>query len=384
MSLDLKARSGSASALVVALALAVPGCGAPKQAAPVEAAPTVEKDTVVFPAGAAQLGSLKIEEAAFREEAPLKLTGRLTWNEDRTARVTAPIAGRVVSTEAKPGARVRVGAPLLTLSSPDFGQAQSDAARASADLEASQRTHERLARLVERGAAPRKDLDAAGADLARAKAEANRTAARLLRWGGETGQPVDQAFVVRSPVDGVVVERTVNPGMEVRPDLPAPLFVVSDPSSLWVMLDVPESDLSLVARNAVLSISSPVYSDRTFGGRLDFAGESLDPATRVLKARGVVDNAAGLLKAEMYVTVEVRRQDAPKHVVVPSRAVLSAGESRFVFVEKAPGRYVKTVVTVGRERNGRITVLTGLAAGTRVVTEGSILLAGLLGPGAGA
>jgi cobalt-zinc-cadmium efflux system membrane fusion protein len=365
-------------------ALAFQGCGGQKTSATAEPSPTVEKDVVAFAAGSAQLGSLKIEEAVLREQAPLKLTGRLVWNEDRTARVTAPIAGRVVTTEAKLGARVPAGAPLLTLSSPDFGQAQSDAARAMADLEAAQRTHDRLSRLVERGATPRKDLDAAASDLARAKAEANRTAARLSRWGGEAGRPVDQAFVVRSPVDGVVVERGVNPGMEVRPDLPAPLFVVSEPASLWVVLDVPEADLSLVTRGAALSITSPAYADKAFRGRMDFVGESLDPATRVLKARGVVENGAGLLKAEMYVTVEVRRQDAPKSVVVPSRAVLSVGESRFVFVEKSPGKFVKTVVSVGRERDGRIAVTSGLAAGTRVVTEGSILLAGLLGPGAGA
>jgi cobalt-zinc-cadmium efflux system membrane fusion protein len=150
------------------------------------------------------------------------------------------------------------------------------------------------------------------------------------------------------------------------------------------MLDVPEADISLVARGAALAVTSPGYPGKTFPGRLDFVGESLDPATRVLKARGYVDNAGGLLKAEMYVTVEVRRQDAPKSVVVPSRAVLSAGEARFVFVEKAPGQFVKTVVSVGRERDGRISVISGLSAGTRVVTEGSILLAGLLGPGAGA
>jgi cobalt-zinc-cadmium efflux system membrane fusion protein len=139
-----------------------------------------------------------------------------------------------------------------------------------------------------------------------------------------------------------------------------------------------------VARGASLSVSSPVYPGRAFGGKLDFVGESLDPATRVLKARGLIDNSGGLLKAEMYVAVDVRRPDAPKSVVVPARAVLSAGEVRFVFVEKSAGKFVKTVVSVGRERGGRIAVTSGVAAGARVVTEGSILLAGLLGPGAGA
>ena len=358
------------------------GCHDPKRdAAPV--GPTVEKGRLSFPAGAAQLASLRVEAASLQEEAPLKLTGRLIWDEDATARVTAPISGRVVSIEAKLGARVASGAPLLTISSPDFGQAQSDAARAAADLESAERNQSRLARLVDRGAAPRKDLDASTADLARARAEGTRTAARLRRWGGDAGRAVDQAFVVRSPVEGIVVERAVNPGMEIRPDLPAPLFVVSEPSRLWVSLDVPEAELSSLGRGAVLAITSPVYPGRVFEGLLDYLGESLDPATRTLKARGTVANALHLLKAEMYVSVEVRRK-AARVVVIPARAVLSSGEERYVFVEEKPGQFVRTVISVGRERDGRIAVTSGIAEGSRVVTEGSILLAGLLGPGAGA
>ncbi len=380
-----KRPSGPLLLAVLALAGLADACSGPGATPPpAGASPTVEKDRVSFAAGAAQLGSLRIEEAALQEEPPLKLTGRLVWDEDRTTRVTAPVAGRVVEIEGKLGARVAAGAPLATISSPDFGQAQSDAARAAADLDAARKTHDRVSRLVERGAAPRKDLDAAASDVARAKAEATRTAARLRRWGGEEGRTVDQAFVVGSPLSGVVVERNVNPGMEVRPDLPAPLFVVTDPAHLWVSLDVPEADLSSVEKGAVLSVASPVFPGRPFPGRLDYVGESLDPATRTLKARGSVENGAGQLKAEMYVTVEVLRRNAPKAVVIPARAVLSAGEVRYVFVEEKPGQFVKTVVSVGRERDGRVSVTSGLPAGSRVVTEGSILLAGLLGPGAGA
>ena len=171
--------------------------------------------------------------------------------------------------------------------------------------------------------------------------------------------------------------------MEVRPDLPAPLFVVSEPSHLWVSLDVPEAELSSLGTGAALALTSPVYPGRPFEGRLDYLGESLDPATRTLKARGALGNASHLLKAEMYVSVEVRRK-AAKVVVIPARAVLSSGEERYVFVEEKPGQFVRTVILVGRERDGRIAVTSGLTEGSRVVTEGSILLAGLLGPGAGA
>lgn len=362
----------------------VAGCG-PREATAKAAppAPKVDGERVTFAGDAPQLRSLKVEPVERKAEAPLRLTGRLVWDEDVTARVLPPVAGRVASIAAPLGAHVARGDVLATVSAPDFGQAQADAARAGADLAASRRTRDRLARLAERGAAPRKDLEAAEADLARATAEAGRAEARLARWGGAPGTAIDQVIALRSPVAGTVVERAVNPGLEVRPDAPSPLFVVTDPHRLWVLLDVAEPDLAAAVAGARLSLSATAYPGRTFPAVLDLVGASLDPATRTLKARGTVDNREGLLKAEMYVTAELWRSAAGTAAVVPARAVLSDGEKRFVFVEEGPGAFRRTPVTVGRERDGAITVVSGLPDGARVVTDGSILLASLLSGGPG-
>src|ERR1019366_8401165 len=110
--------------------------------------------------------------------------GRLAWNEDATVRILPPLAGRLVALKAPVGVRVAAGDLLAEISSPDFGQPQPAAARAATDLVAAERTKERVSRLVEPGAAPRKDLDAADADLLRARAEESRTSARPARRGG--------------------------------------------------------------------------------------------------------------------------------------------------------------------------------------------------------
>jgi cobalt-zinc-cadmium efflux system membrane fusion protein len=368
------------AAAILFLALALWGCGAGKGeavAAAAAAAPRVDGDAIQFDAGSPQLASFRVEAAVEEGAAPMTVTGRLAWNEDATVRIVPPVAGRIVTLSASAGQRVARDAVLAELSSPDFGQAQADAARAAADLAAAERTRDRIARLYERGAAPRKDLDGAETDLARARAEARRTEARLTKWGGSASSGPDQLYRVTSPLTGTIVERNANPGQESRPDAALPLFVVSEPTRLWILLDVTERDLSGVAAGDRLAIRSAAYPGRIFLGRLGVVGDSLDPATRTVKARGVVENPHGLLKAEMYVTVEVTGAATAPVSVVPARAVLIDGARRFCFVEEEPGRFRKRTVEVGIERAGRVPVVSGLAPRARVVTDGSLLLASL-------
>jgi membrane fusion protein, heavy metal efflux system len=346
-------------------------------------APHIDGESIQFPTGSPQLKSLQVEAATSEALTPLRLSGRLSWNEDRIARVLPPVAGRIMGVPIALGARVGTGALLAELSSPDFGQAQADAQRAEADLHASERSHERIARLYERGAAPRKDLEAAETDVSRLRAERERTATRLRRWGGDPSSPLNQLYRITSPLAGTVVERTANVGQEVRPDAPVSLFVVTDPSRLWVMLDVTERDLAVVRRGDRLAISSSAYPDRSFPGRLDLVGDALDPATRTVKARGLVENPGSLLKAEMYVSVQVEPTGNAPVTTVPVRSVLTDGERRFCFIETRPRRFERVNVIVGVERNGRVSIASGLPANARVVTNGSLLLLSLLAPGEG-
>jgi len=324
------------------------------------------------------LKAFKSEPAQETGAASLTVTGRITWDEDVTTRVLPPVAGRVLRLAAPPGARVRRGEVLAEISSPDFGQAQADAARAAADLSAAERARERIARLNERGAAARKDLDAAETDLVRARAEAARTRERLVRWGGSVESPPDQIYRLRAPLAGVVVERTANPGQEVRPDAASPLFIVTDPTRLWVLLDVTEHDLPAIARGDQLSIRCIAYPDRKFAGRIDWIGNSLDPATRTVRVRGSVRDPSQSLKSEMYVTVEDAGERARPAVAVPATAVLTEGGHPFCFLQEAPNRFRRVRIEVGPERDGRVPVLAGLPRGSRVVTEGSLLLSALL------
>ena len=344
--------------------------------------PQVEGDHVVIAEGSPQLAALSLDEARPRSTPVRQYTGRLAWNDDVTVRVYSPVAGRVRDVKVNVGERVTGGQTLATISSPDFGQAQADARAADGQLKLAERTLARQRDLFAHGAAARKDVDAAEADYARALAEQQRTQAHLRLFGARDST-VDQLLPLRSPVAGMVAERAVSPGQEVRPDqilaseaqVLRPLFVVTDPTQLWVWLDVAEVDLAQLQPGESISLRARAYPDRRFDGVIDLVGASLDPATRTVRVRGSVANPEGLLKSEMYIAADVTDgEGAPPGVELPSKALFLEGEQRFVFVEEAPGRFRRQPVTVGPERGGRSAVLEGVRPGQRVVTEGNLLL----------
>jgi len=338
-----------------------------------EAAPQVRGDSVVFPKDASSaVARLAVEKVESPVERDLVLPARLTWDEERTVRVFPPFAGRVTRLIARAGDTVAAGAPLAEMMSPDFGQAQADARKAQAALALATQALVRQKELNAHGVSSAKDLEQAQADEQSARAEADRAVGRLAAYGH--GVAGDNVFVLKSPTAGVVVERHLNPGQELRPDQPGePLFVITDPRHLWVSIDASETDLASVKVGMPLVISSNQFPDAAFPGTLVQIADFVDPNTRTLKLRGEVPNPDRALKGEMYVQARIR---IPKggHPTVNAKAVFLSGATSYVFVRGAPGTYTRRAVKVGRAVDGRAPVLAGLKEGEEVVVAGNLLL----------
>ena len=371
------------AAVLLGFSFLLSGCHSEQKSDDVPEA-KVSGDTVIMATNSSQLAALTIEPVGAEQPAFVPLTGRLVWDEDATVRVFTPFAGIVRKLFVDVNQPVTNGMPLAEIQSPDFAQAQSDARKAASDL---RRAHQNLARLrdlFEHGAAPRKDLESAEADYASAQAEKDRAETRLAIYGS-TATSTNQAFLLPSPLTGILVERNVTPGQEIRPDqmlanvpqFTAPLFVVTDPTRLWVWLDVTEMHLPLVHKGMELTIRSKAFPGQTFRGRLDLIGDSLDATTRTVRARGSVENASKLLKSELYVTVEVPDTVAMS-LQVPSKAVFLRENQYYLFLETGAGQFQRHAVTVGSERDGKVAILEGLKSGQRVVTEGCLLLQSLV------
>jgi cobalt-zinc-cadmium efflux system membrane fusion protein len=363
------------SSLALALAALVSACGNGDAKSDV-ARPRLEDGRVVFPKDSLQLGSFATEPV--KESAPqqLRLSGRLVWDENRTVRLFPAFAGRVIHILVKAGDRVKPGQTLAMLASPDFGQAQADARRAQSDFALAEKNLNRLRELYAAGVSSRKDLFTAEADYARAEAELARASSKIRLYGGG-GESVDQNFALASPIEGIVVERNINPGQELRPDLqlansPA-MFVITDPSRLWVQLDATESQLASLKRGQTVRLRSSAWPDESFEANVETISDFIDPASRTIKVRGSVVNRDKKLKGEMFVTGELL-DVSRAGLQLPERALVLSGGSYYVFVEESPGRFAWSEVKIEGVRDGVAGVVSGVKLSQKVVVEGTLLL----------
>ena len=330
-----------------------------------------------FPPGHPQLAQLGLAPAAPGKTVVVDMPARLVWNEERTQRIYPPFAGRVVRIAADLGQAVKRGTLLAQLASPDFGIAQADTAKAQADSQLTQKSLQRQRDLFEAGIIARKDLDVAEAEAARSHAEIQRAEARTRLYGGTTGA-VNQNLALVAGIVGVVVERNLTPGQELRPDQAGPgvppLFVVSDPTSLWVQIDARESEAPTLRPGTVFELIVPSLPGQMFEGKVTAAGDSIDPATRTIKVRGVIANPDRRLKAEMLATARVHRT-LGAGVVVPAQAVSLRGTKHSVMVQVQPGVFEPRDVVLGYQGPREVVVTQGLEAGEQVVIENVLLLA---------
>jgi len=316
------------------------------------ARPRLEDGRIVFRQDSPQLGSFATEPVKESVPQQLRLSGRLVWDENRTVRLFPAFAGRVIHILVKAGDRVKPGQTLAMLASPDFGQAQADARRAQSDFALAEKNLNRLRELYAAGVSARKEMISAEADYARAEAELARATGKVKLYGGGS-ESVDQNLALASPIDGVVVERNINPGQELRPDLQLanspPMFVITDPSRLWVQLDATESQLASLKRGQTVTLRSSAWPEESFEATVETISDFIDPTGEVPDAQRTL-------------------------LQLPEKALVLSGGSYYVFVEESPGRFRWNEVKVEGVRDGVAGVVSGVDLGQKVVVEGTLLL----------
>ena len=330
-------------------------------------------NSISFADGAPQWSSIRVQ-ALQAAALPLAepLNGRVVYDENLTARVSSPIAGRVTALHAEPGDVVRANTVLATIDAPDLATAQADWHKAHADEQRKQKAFERAQTLYQGEVLARKDYEAAEADFRQASAETLRAAQRLKNLNASAS--ADGVFGLRAPINGVVAERRLNPGQEVRPDLPDPLFVVSDLHQLSVLVDVPERESAAIHAGQEVVLETDAWPGAQFAARVSHVGQTLDPVTHRVQVRCSVPNAELKLKPEMFVRVAFLAQDGARRAVqLPNASLFVEGMYEFVFVETRHGTFEKRRVHIALRGHDSSYADSGLQDGERVVTEGALL-----------
>jgi cobalt-zinc-cadmium efflux system membrane fusion protein len=317
----------------------------------------------------------------------VRAAGRVTFDDLRVGHVFSPVTGRITKILAQPGERVKKGQPLCVLQSPDLGTAVSDMAKAQASLFQAEQDWKRQKDLLELRAATQRDYETAQSVYLNARAEMERAErkAKLLR--NASLDAVTQEYVLPSPIDGEVIMRGANPGLEVQGQYgggtAVELFTIGELDRVWVLADVYEMDLARIKKDAEVAVKVLAYPDDAFSGVVEWISGALDPISHTAKVRCSVANPDGKLRPEMFGTAAIS-VDPDKKFAVRRTALLLLGEQPVVFAQVGTGpsgqlRFERKPVAVDEMSDGAyVPIRNGVEPGEKLVVNGGVLLLGML------
>lgn len=308
----------------------------------------------------------------------LRLTGTVAYNSFHTTPVITQVSGPVRRIVVVPGQRVQKGEPMLYVASPDYSQLRTNYLKAKDAYALAQKAYARAQDLYQHHALAEQNLEQAESAEAQAGGDVAAAEAALKVLGIADPDALVKApptfeALVRAPISGQVVEQDVAVGQLLQLGA-TQCFMISDTSSVWVLVSVYQKDLPFVHVGDPVTIQTDSYPD-VFHGRISYVAAALDPTTRTLQARIETSNPGEKLKKDMYVAATVDAGTIQNAVAVPDAAVLRDSENQpFVYVEVAANQFGRRSVMLGEGTKGQTQITSGLSPGDHVVGNGSLFL----------
>ncbi len=348
--------------------------------APAAAAPSPPG---TFRATPLQIKTLTVEVVQTHGFVSEELTeGKIAVNGDRATPVFSPYSGRVTRVIAGLGDTVKPGAPLATLEASEYVQAQSDLKSSAAAVKLARINETRKHALYDAKGGSLQDWQSAQADLTNAESAQSAVRNRLRILGKsdaeiaelERAEIMNPVATLAAPIAGVVVDRQVGPGQYLQAGGGTPVFTIADPSSVWLLANVRETDAGLVKLGQSVEVRVLAYPKRAFKARVTYVAALVDSVTHRLPVRAEIENRDGALKPEMFANFRILTADASESPAVPEAAVVYEGNAAHVWVVAGDNLLSLRTIRTGRSNDGLIEVLDGLKPGERVVTKGGLFI----------
>jgi len=318
--------------------------------------------------------------------------GSLTLDQKRTDRLGTIFAGTVTKVRAEVGDRVTADQVLAEVHSHDLHEAVgayrialTEVQRTEQQVNYAARIRDRYQSLYEIKFASKQEVERAQMDYRNAVSESARAQSELQvarahladmlqvpERGLDSHVLTSDAFPIKSPRDGVVISRSVTPGMALQPGMET--FTVSDLSNLWMVAQVREDDLHELRPGMPVAVLVRAFPNTPFAGRIALIGPEIDPTTRTIKVRILVPNADGRLKPEMFATAEIERGGSRQAFFVPEVSVQDVNGNPVVFVRHGESTFEARPVDTGEKIDGQVDIIHGLRANDVVVVNGSYVL----------
>lgn len=371
-------------AAAIALGCALAGCGSDQRPHPGDmtsfsAQPAKSAIPELFTIPQNQMSHVQVVTLqAAKLTRTLRLTGAVAYNAFKTTPVITQVGGPVSRILVVPGEHVRQGQPMLEVASPDYSLLFASYLKARESYRVTDKNYARAQDLYEHHAIAERDLLQAESDRNQAQADLNASEQAMRILGIKNPEdlakaPSSAAIPLLAPIGGEVVERLVSPGQVLQAGQ-TQAFTISDMTTVWVLANVYQGDLAHIKTGDDVVVQTDAYPD-SFRAKISYVSAALDPNTRTLQARIVVNNPGEKLKKDMYCTATVTAGVIEGSIAVPDAAVLRDDENQpFVYVATGPAQFGRRSIEIGGSENGRTQVLKGLSAGEKVVGDGSLFL----------
>ncbi len=311
----------------------------------------------------------------------IEISGIVDFDNDHATSVLAPFSGPVSRLLVAQGQQVRKGEPLADVDSSDFATAIGAYRKTLAAARVARRLADLDKDLLEHQGVSRREEEQAESDAAGAESDRDAALQALVSLnvdpktikGIQDGRPVARfQGTIRSPIAGTVVEKLITPGLLLAAGT-TPCFTIADLSRVWVMAQIFGSDIGSVSLGDSAEVETG--SSKNLVGKVDNISAEVDPNTRSVAVRVIVENPGNLLKKQMYVRVLIRSRAESSGLLVPVSAVLRDDENLpFVYVALSDGSFARQHVTVRSRTGDQYDIAVGLKSGNRIVVDGGIFI----------
>jgi cobalt-zinc-cadmium efflux system membrane fusion protein len=365
------------ASLLLCGAAACSGKSAPKTADTTSAGPTPQNFTLTENQRQ-RIHVVTVQPVSFRPS--VDATGNVAFNGDKSTQVLSPVSGPAIRVLGDVGMTVTRGQPLAYVSSPDFASAVADYRKAQTADRQARRVATRDSALFKNDALARADLEQAQADLSAADADVESAEQAMRALGVEdaqiaavkAGQTAAIQAIIRSPIEGTIVEKLISNGQLLQAGS-TPCFTIADLGTMWVLANVFANDLGDVSVGAPADVITDA-SKAPIPGHVDYIAALADPGTKAVSVRIVAPNNNHALRKDMFVRVEIKSSREHTGLLVPTSSVLRDDENLpFVFAVSG-NAYARRRIDLGPRVGDNYQVMSGLAAGDQVVSEGALFV----------
>lgn len=339
-----------------------------------DAAYKVNKDTVILAANSPIIKNLRSKEISTRAySVKLSTSGTVKAIPNNYALVATPFAGRITKSYVSLGQEVKAGDPIFAISSPSFYEAGKAYYQTKEELDLATKNLKRQKDLLSKGVGVQKDMEEAEVNYAIKKKDYENAYASLKVFQVNPSSLVlGQPLIVRSPINGRIVENNIVIGQYIKEDSD-PVATVAELSKIWVAAQVKEKDIKYLSDAAEVELKLVSFPDKVVKGKICHINSIIEEDTRSVHVLIECDNADKMMKPGMYVTA-IFNHTIDNSIVVSSKAVFQRDDASYVFLQMGNNKYLKKKIETLTEDKDCVIIKSGIAVGNIIIENGGFLL----------